>query len=47
MNERRSKQMTGLIKITKNLIIATLIIGTLSYIYACFWFDEQAIKFVE
>jgi len=47
MSERKSKHMTGLIIRTKKLIIATMIIGTITYIYACFWFDEQAVKFVE
>ena len=47
MNERKSKRMTELIRNIKNLIIVTFIISIIAYMYACFWFDEQAEKFVE
>ena len=47
MNERKSKKMSGLTISTKKMIIATLIITIISYIYACFWLDEQAVNFVE
>jgi hypothetical protein len=47
MNERKSKKMTELIQKIKKIIFATVIVSIITYMYACFWFDEQADKFVE